>query len=114
MRTTIERLSPVTVSCGVAEAMPTNDATTWLARTDAALYSAKTAGRNQVFQHTGSAVCSAPPREDRAPIATGSSREDSVRETIRSVSETLRELPRPKLLNADVQSRSMSAMLQGE
>lgn len=102
MRTTIERLSPVTISCGVAEALPSDDAATWLARADAALYSAKTAGRNQVFQHTGSTVGPVPVRSRRTEPALTMRNDEAVRETIRAVSETLREIPRPKLLAAEV------------
>lgn len=116
MRTTIERLSPVTVSCGVAEALPTDDAMTWIARADAALYSAKAAGRNQVFQHTGSAVCAAPPRESRAELAYSQQppvrQDEAVRETIRCVSETLRDLPRPKLLSADAKANTLASALR--
>lgn len=109
MRTTIERLSPVTVSCGVAEAAPQDDATTWLARADAALYSAKAAGRNQVFQHTGSAVSAVPTRELRNENLLGGRSDEAVRETIRSVSETLREIPRPKLLTAEAMPDPLSS-----
>jgi len=107
MRTTIERLSPVTVSCGVAEAQAHDDAATLLARADAALYSAKIAGRNQVFQHTGRSVVPVP---DRQNLMTTTLREQalndqSVRETIRSVSQTLAaqtlpHVPRPNLVHA--------------
>jgi diguanylate cyclase len=91
MRTTIERLSPVTVSCGVAEVLPQDNAAGLLARADAALYSAKAAGRNQVFQHTGRAVMAVPSREPReaANSRTATQRDESVRETIREVSQTL-------------------------
>lgn len=104
MRSTIERLSPVTVSCGVAEVLPQDNAAGMLARADAALYSAKAAGRNQVFQHNGHAVVAVPSRESIAAAARAQG-DESVRETIRAVSQTLasqtiatqtvRNVPRP-------------------
>jgi diguanylate cyclase (GGDEF)-like protein len=50
-RTDWDRLASglcVTVSCGVGMAMPGDDATGWLTAIDAALYEAKTSGRNTV------------------------------------------------------------------
>ena len=44
---------PVSVSVGVAEANDQDDVSTLLGRADKALYAAKQAGRNQVFQHNG-------------------------------------------------------------
>ncbi len=91
MRTTIEKLSPVTVSCGVAEAGPQDDAAGLLARVDAALYSAKAAGRNQVFQHTGRNVTCATPRIMAAEVSAKQIlRDDAARDTLRAVSKTLR------------------------
>ena len=46
----------VTISGGVATATPQDDAKSLLARADAALYAAKAAGRNRVYQNTGSTV----------------------------------------------------------
>ena len=104
MRATLERLSPVTVSCGVAEALAHDDATTFIARADAALYSAKVAGRNQVFQHTGKSVIAVPARQ--TPIATNvrelASRDQAVRETIRSVSQTLAHQTVPQVPRANI------------
>lgn len=99
MRTAIERLSPVTVSCGVAEVNSTDDAARLLARADAALYTAKAAGRNQVFQHTGRAVIAAPGRAAVDAIMTAA-RDESVRETIRDVASVLRAVPRPNTAKA--------------
>lgn len=104
MRSTIERLSPVTVSCGISEVLPQDQAAAVLARADAALYSAKSAGRNRVFQHTGRTVCPAPLRNQPEPISIAK-RDAAVRETIRDVSQalaapttqTLRVVPRPNL-----------------
>jgi diguanylate cyclase (GGDEF)-like protein len=104
MRSTIEKLTPVTISCGVAEVLSQDDAATLIARADAALYSAKVAGRNQVFQHTGRSVIAVPgrPSSIAANIREQASRDQAVRETIRSVSKTLAlqsvpQIPRPNL-----------------
>ncbi|HEX3600056.1 MAG TPA: GGDEF domain-containing protein [Lacipirellulaceae bacterium] len=56
------------VCCGLTEAQPTDDARTLLSRTDSALYSAKAAGQNRLFVHTGSQI-----REDRAAISKSTS-----------------------------------------
>ena len=56
LRGVIESSLAVTVSGGVAMAGDTDSASTLLSRADAALYSAKAAGRNAVFQHTGSDI----------------------------------------------------------
>ncbi len=53
LRQTLERSLPLTISGGVAGAVDGDGAQTLLARADAALYSAKAAGRNRVFYHTG-------------------------------------------------------------
>jgi diguanylate cyclase len=53
LRQTIERNLPLTISGGVAGAVDGDGMQTLLARADAALYSAKAAGRNRVFYHTG-------------------------------------------------------------
>jgi diguanylate cyclase len=44
------------VCCGLAEAQANDDARTLLARSDSALYSAKAAGPNRAFVHTGSHI----------------------------------------------------------
>jgi diguanylate cyclase len=91
MRTTVERFSPVTVSCGVAEINAEDDAARLLARADAALYSAKASGRNQVFQHTGRSVSCATPQP--LPSLDDFEQNDAdqlARETIREVALTLR------------------------
>jgi diguanylate cyclase len=56
MRTMIANGTSLTVSCGVATAEDGDDAQRLLLRADTALYSAKSSGRNIVFQHTGDAV----------------------------------------------------------
>jgi diguanylate cyclase (GGDEF)-like protein len=118
MRATIERLTSVTVSCGVAEALTGDNAANWLSRADAALYSAKVAGRNRVYQHTGVTVCPPPPEERRLELRLPKRHDfpphdDAVRETLRSVSETLRELPRPKLLSAEPKTASVGMPKHG-
>ncbi len=45
-----------TVSCGLAEVRAQDDARSLLARADSALYSAKAAGCNRLFVHTGTAI----------------------------------------------------------
>jgi diguanylate cyclase len=56
MRTMVAKGASLTVSCGVASAEDGDDAERLLTRADTALYTAKTSGRNIVFQHTGEAV----------------------------------------------------------
>jgi diguanylate cyclase len=53
MRQTIERLTSLTVSGGVAMVVDGDDAKTFLTRADSALHAAKTAGRNCVYLHNG-------------------------------------------------------------
>ena len=68
-----------TVSCGLTEVQPNDDTRVLLGRADSALYSAKAAGVNRLFVHTGSHIRedldSIPPvtvekvvSEDLAPI----------------------------------------------
>jgi diguanylate cyclase len=59
LRRRIEQQLPLTVSGGVAAATEGDNPQTLLARADAALYSAKAAGRNRLFRHTGLAIQSA-------------------------------------------------------
>jgi diguanylate cyclase len=56
LRLRIEENLPLTVSAGVAQATEGDNPQTLLARADAALYGAKAAGRNMVYQHTGLTV----------------------------------------------------------
>jgi diguanylate cyclase len=53
MRGMVESELGVTISGGVSMAVESDDPHTLLSRADAALYSAKSSGRNRVFQHTG-------------------------------------------------------------
>lgn len=53
LRRKVERETSVTLSGGVAVALDGDSAETLLARADAALYAAKTAGRNCIYRHNG-------------------------------------------------------------
>jgi diguanylate cyclase len=53
IRQTIERITSITVSGGVAMVIEGDDAKTFLTRADRALHAAKAAGRNSVFLHNG-------------------------------------------------------------
>lgn len=60
LRARVAERMAITVSGGVTAARESDDPESLIARADAALYSAKTAGRNQVFRHTG---------DDTEPVA---------------------------------------------
>jgi diguanylate cyclase (GGDEF)-like protein len=60
LRARIEKQMELTISGGVAEAGSKDTTQTLVARSDAALYGAKAAGRNRVYRHTG---------EDLEPVA---------------------------------------------
>jgi diguanylate cyclase (GGDEF)-like protein len=53
LRKRIDQQLPLSVSGGVSAACEGDNAQTLLARADAALYSAKAAGRNRLYRHTG-------------------------------------------------------------
>jgi diguanylate cyclase (GGDEF)-like protein len=53
MRATVEQLTNLTVSSGVATVTDGDDAKSFLTRADSALYAAKAAGRNCVYCHNG-------------------------------------------------------------
>jgi diguanylate cyclase len=53
LRERIAKELPLTISGGVAEALDGDSKESLLARADAALYGAKSAGRNCIFRHTG-------------------------------------------------------------
>src|SRR5215471_3845135 len=59
LRRRVETQLPLTVSGGVASAGDGDNSQTLLARADAALYSAKSAGRNRLFRHNGLTIQSA-------------------------------------------------------
>jgi diguanylate cyclase (GGDEF)-like protein len=79
---TADELS-ASVCCGLTEVQPSDDARMLLARADSALYSAKAAGANRLFVHTGSHI-----REDQgaaadeAPTATNSGRRTAANKVI--------------------------------
>jgi len=56
LRATIERELPLTVSGGVTTVLDGDTADSLLARADAALYRAKSAGRNSIFRHDGQQI----------------------------------------------------------
>jgi diguanylate cyclase (GGDEF)-like protein len=56
LRAKVEGLLNLTVSGGVAEALDGDTPQSLLTRSDAALYSAKAAGRNRVFSHNGTVI----------------------------------------------------------
>jgi diguanylate cyclase (GGDEF)-like protein len=68
IRQAIPEMIHVTVSVGVTTVLAGDDAKTILARTDAALYAAKAAGRNLCYQHDGSGVeaCRTSPGDPQA------------------------------------------------
>jgi diguanylate cyclase (GGDEF)-like protein len=74
LRESIEQKLPLTVSGGVSAAVDGDNPQTLLARADAALYSAKAAGRNRVYYHTGLEIRSASDNEtspdSQSPAAT--------------------------------------------
>jgi diguanylate cyclase (GGDEF)-like protein len=53
LRSQVEAELPIRVSGGIASVRDDDNTDTLLARADAALYSAKSAGRNCIFRHTG-------------------------------------------------------------
>ncbi len=67
LRQRIEQDLPLTVSGGVTATAEGDDSQTLLARADAALYSAKAAGRNRLFCHTGQSIEPAMVDEDAVP-----------------------------------------------
>jgi len=67
IRAEIERQLPLTVSGGVAAAMDGDATGSLLSRADAALYGAKSAGRNCVFRHNGEQI---EPAAEAVPAAT--------------------------------------------
>ncbi len=68
IRRRIEEQLPLTVSGGVTSTCDGDDAQTLVARADAALYSAKAAGRNRLFCHNGNSIEAAVITEDLAML----------------------------------------------
>ena len=70
-KTVVERMA-ITVSCGVAEYQTGDDGKSLLGRADSAFYSAKAAGGNRQFVHTGTQIrehrVNSPPRATEAAL----------------------------------------------
>jgi diguanylate cyclase (GGDEF)-like protein len=70
LRVNVAHTMPLTISIGVAEAMEGDSQESLLARADAALYTAKSAGRNCVYRHNGeSSEPVKPEMFDAEPVA---------------------------------------------
>jgi diguanylate cyclase (GGDEF)-like protein len=67
MRQMVSRMTPQTVSAGVATVVEGDDTKSFLTRADSALYAAKAAGRNAVYCHTGQDVFPASSQDISAP-----------------------------------------------
>ena len=72
LRENLEQSLPLTISGGVAAAVDGDNPQTLLARADAALYSAKAAGRNRVFFHTGLEIRPAGESENKPELTAPS------------------------------------------
>jgi len=78
LRQRVEQQLPLTISGGVSTAVDGDNPQTLLARADAALYSAKAAGRNKLYCHTGLAIQSAEEADaDEAELAVAVQAETS-------------------------------------
>jgi predicted signal transduction protein with EAL and GGDEF domain len=75
LRLRVAEQLPITISGGVAAAAENDTQESLVARADAALYSAKTAGRNQIFCHSGEGP--EPVVVDKDAVNTGSDQADS-------------------------------------
>ncbi len=67
LRAKVESQLNLTVSGGVAEALDGDTPQSLLTRSDAALYSAKAAGRNRVFRHNGTEIEPVEPEDASRP-----------------------------------------------
>jgi len=88
VREAVEQRLRVTVSGGVAQASSTDEPQTLLARADAALYRAKSRGRNCIYCHNGDAVQEHPATD---PAAADLPHEDAetLLEEVRSLEKSL-------------------------
>jgi diguanylate cyclase len=66
-----DQLLQVTISSGVASLMPSEDPSSFVARTDQALYASKKAGRNRVTRHEGTELVPHVPRTKPAANEAG-------------------------------------------
>ncbi len=82
LRQNIEQSLPLTISGGVAAAVDGDTPQTLLARADAALYSAKAAGRNRVYHHTGMEIR---PTGDGGALTTGEDAEPGLPEKLEAL-----------------------------
>ncbi|MGD9724093.1 MAG: GGDEF domain-containing protein [Pirellulales bacterium] len=69
VRQLVESNLGLTISGGVAQAVEGDNSQGLLSRADAALYSAKAAGRNRVFRHTGADIEVATPNAEKEAVA---------------------------------------------
>lgn len=88
VREAVEQKLKVTVSGGVAQASETDESQTLLARADAALYRAKSQGRNCIYCHTGDSV-QAHPTSDKSEANLPHEDAELLLEEVRSLEKTL-------------------------
>jgi len=103
MRTMISKGTSLTVSCGVSTAEEGDDAQRLLLRADTALYSAKSSGRNIVFQHTGDAVLPVAKSDDGLGDAEAATR-PRWRASDLPLTERQAEAPRDTTMAAPIES----------
>jgi len=82
----------VTISCGVAEAMPGEDMASLLGRADQALYASKNAGRNCCHRHNGFACEPLGAKTDKSGDLTGGSDTDLANEFAADFSQVCDDL----------------------
>ncbi len=70
VRMQVESSVGLTISGGVAQALDGDNPQTLLSRADAALYGSKAAGRNRIYQHTGSEIEPACVSDELAPATS--------------------------------------------
>ncbi|MHC2067602.1 GGDEF domain-containing protein [Bremerella sp. T1] len=88
VRAAVEDRLKVTLSGGVAQASASDEPQTLIARADAALYRAKSNGRNSIYCHTGTGVQANPlPEQTQAVISHED--EENLLEEVRSLERSL-------------------------